>query len=262
MIDPVAIRVGPVDIRWYGLAYLAGICSAYGVLRRAVGRSWLPIPAEALSSLVSWLVVGVIVGGRLGYWLIYRRPAQPEPWREIVAFWHGGMSFHGGLTGVAIAAWLWAKKQRCPLPVLADQLARAAPYGLFSGRIANFINAELVGRPTDLPWAVVFPSETVGRHPSQLYEAVLEGPLLLLLVTTVWRRRPSPGYTAGAFLVAYGLFRFAVEFTRSPDVQIGFVLENWMTMGQALSIVTVLIGLMQCLLPLGAGKVAQPLLPH
>ncbi len=236
-LDPILFSLGPFSLRWYGLAYLLGFLSAYWVLRRMIGRGILRVPADALGELVSWLAFGVMVGGRAGWWLFYHRTeGAAEPWYEPLAVWHGGMSFHGGLIGVVTALLLWSWRRRTPFWNLADCLALVAPIGLFFGRIANFINAELVGRPTDLPWGVIFPGESIARHPSQLYEAALEGPLLLLILWVIWKwRRPRDGRIAALFLVLYGVFRFVIEFTRQPDEQLGFIAFGWLTMGQLLS---------------------------
>jgi len=161
---------------------------------------------------MGWLVLGVLVGGRIGWWLFYHRGGAIEPWYEPLAIWHGGMSFHGCLIGVAVALALFASLARASLWNLADAAALVTPVGLFFGRIANFINAELVGRPSDLPWAVIFPGETFARHPSQIYEALLEGPLLLAAIGFVRRHSRQEGTVAGAFLLLYGVIRFSVEF--------------------------------------------------
>lgn len=236
-IDPVALRLGPIHIRWYGLAYLLGFVVAYGVLRHLSRRCLLRISREAVSDLVGWLVMGVVLGGRLGWWIFYHRAdGAVEPWYEPLAIWHGGMSFHGGLIGVLGALVIWSLARRAPFWNVADCLALVTPIGLFFGRLANFINAELVGRPTTVPWGMIFPGDSVPRHPSQLYEAILEGPVLLMVLWTCFRlRRPSDGRTAALFLICYGLFRFAVEFTRQPDSQLGFIAFGWLTMGQLLS---------------------------
>lgn len=244
-IDPVLFKLGPLAVKWYGLAYLAGFALAYVGLRRLVEAGRLRVTAEALSDLLSWLVVGVIAGGRAGWWLFYHRAGGAEPWYEPLAIWHGGMSFHGGLVGVAAALFVWAWRHGAPFWNLADGLAIVAPVGLFLGRIANFINAELVGRPTRLPWGVIFPGEVVPRHASQLYEAALEGPVLLLVLWLARRRgRWRDGQSAALFLTAYGMFRFLVEFTRQPDDQIGFVAFGWLTMGQALSASLLVFGVL------------------
>ena len=243
--DPVAFHIGPYGVRWYGLAYLAGFMLSYLALLRMIHRGRLRITSDMLASLITWLAVGVMLGGRLGWWMFYHRGGvEAEPWYEPIAIWHGGMSFHGGLIGVSIALLLWCRVHRRPLWNVADCLALVVPVGLFLGRLANFINAELVGRPTWQPWGVVFPGEVIARHPSQLYEAVLEGPVLLACVWLAARRRPrlAESGIAARFLVLYGVFRFIVEFTREPDLQLGFVAFGWLTMGQVLSIGVVLGG--------------------
>lgn len=245
-LDPVLLRLGPIAVRWYGLAYIAAFLLGYAGLKRMIRSGMLRLSADQLSDLVSWLVPGVLLGGRLGWWLFYHRSeGAAEPWYEPLAIWHGGMSFHGGLIGVAAAICAWSWRNKAAILNLADCVALVAPIGLFLGRIANFINAELVGRRTQLAWGVVFPGEAFARHPSQLYEAILEGPLLLILLWFAGRRhRLREGQTAALFLILYGVFRFAVEFTRQPDDQLGFVALGWVTMGQLLSIVVAVLGLL------------------
>ncbi|HEX2973207.1 MAG TPA: prolipoprotein diacylglyceryl transferase [Tepidisphaeraceae bacterium] len=244
-IDPVIFRLGPLALRWYGLAWVTGFLLAYLLLVRMAKRGILRMEPDWVGDWVFWAAVATVVGGRLGWWLFYHRdPGHPEPWYEPIAMWHGGMSFHGGLIGLLTAMFIWARVKRAPVLNLADAMALVVPVGLFFGRIANFINAELVGRPTDVPWGVIFPGESIARHPSQLYEAILEGPLLLALLWLVYRRwRPVDGRIAALFLIFYGVFRFGIEFTREPDVQLGFIAFGWLTMGQLLSLV---------LLPAGA----------
>ena len=187
-LDPVALQLGPIAVRWYGLAYLAAFALGYVLLLRASRRGTLRLAPAAVGDLVAWLVAGVMLGGRLGWWLVYDR-ASDAPWWEPLAIWRGGMSFHGGLVGVTIALVLFARLRRASLWNLADGLALVAPIGLFFGRLANFVNAELVGRPTSLPWGVVFPGDAFARHPSQLYEAALEGLLLGGILWTVQDRK-------------------------------------------------------------------------
>ncbi|MDF1551602.1 MAG: prolipoprotein diacylglyceryl transferase [Deferrisomatales bacterium] len=242
-IDPVALHLGPLAVRWYGIAYLLGFLSAYAILRHAVSRGRLALPREGVGDLLTTLVVGVILGGRLGYVLFYNLPYFLQHPLHAFAVWEGGMSFHGGLAGVAVAAWLFSRRKRLPLRELGDALALATPPGLFFGRIANFINGELYGRPADVPWAMVFPDAgALPRHPSQLYEAVLEGLLLWVVVWgagRLWRDRR--GVPTGAFVCGYGLIRFLVEFTRQPDPQLGLILGPF-SMGQVLSAAMVLVG--------------------
>ncbi len=244
LLDPVALQLGPVQVRWYGLAYLVGFLLAFIVLRTLRSKGILRLSASALSDLMGVLALAVIVGGRLGWWIFYHRGYNgDDPWYEPLALWHGGMSFHGGLAGVGVALTLFAWRRAAPFWNLADCAALVAPLGLFFGRIANFINAELVGRVTTVPWAVVFPGDTVPRHPSQLYEAVMEGPLLLAIVLFGWKYLKGPeGRVAWLFLIAYGLLRFLVEFTRQPDEQIGFIAFGWLTMGQLLSLALSAVG--------------------
>ena len=244
-LDPDALRIGLFHIRWYGLAYLLGFALAFAALRRMSRKGILHLPADAVGDLVSWLAMGVMLGGRAGWWLFYhRREGAIEPWYEPIAIWHGGMSFHGGLIGVLVALLIWSWRRRAPFWNLTDCLALVAPFGLFFGRIANFINAELVGRPTSVPWGMVFPGDSIPRHPSQLYEALLEGPATLLILWMAHHfRPPRDGRTAALFLVCYGIFRFVVEFTRQPDPQLGFIAFGWLTMGQLLSALLMLGGI-------------------
>jgi phosphatidylglycerol---prolipoprotein diacylglyceryl transferase len=241
-IDPVIVRVGPLALRWYGVAYVSGFVLGYLLMLRLAQRGVVRISTELLGELVGWIVIGVLVGGRTGWWLFYHRGPRTT-WYEPLAVWEGGMSFHGGLVGVAIMLLAWSWWRRADFWSLVDGLALVVPVGLFFGRIANFINQELVGRRTDVPWAVIFPAkDTAPRHPSQLYEAVLEGPVLMavLWVALRWRRRE--GQLGALFLIGYGLFRFLVEFTREPDDQIGFVAFGWLTMGQLLSVLLLVAG--------------------
>jgi len=244
-IDPVIFQLGPIAIRWYGLAYVLGFFLGYLALHRMILRGTLHITYQQLGDVTTWIALGVLLGGRLGWWLIYHRGGpDPEPWYEPLAIWRGGMAFHGAVIGVTIALVAWAVRNRKPLWHLSDALCLVCPIGLFFGRIANFINAELVGRPTDVPWAMVFPGHSLPRHPSQLYEAFLEGILLgtcLLLAWRFWSRR-FEGAITSLFLVLYGLFRFAVEFTRQPDADIGYIAFGWLTMGQLLSVMLLFAG--------------------
>ena len=260
-------------LRWYALAYIAGILIAWRMAVTAVRRPALwpgqapPLRPEQLEDLITWIILGVILGGRLGFVLFYQPGYYLSHPIEILQVWHGGMSFHGGLLGVVVASYLFARRNDAPLLSLADLIAHTVPPGLLLGRLANFVNAELWGRPSDLPWAVIFPgpaaqdcaSIAVGlcaRHPSQLYEAALEGVLLgAVLLWLVYRREALhwPGRVLGVFLSGYGASRFIVEFFRQPDAQ--FVSPGnplglaWhvggygLTMGQFLSLPMIAIGL-------------------
>lgn len=250
-IDPVLIEIGPFAIRWYALAYIAGIVLGWWYMKRllASARLWgaTPHPAPAvIDDFVFWATLGIILGGRIGYVLFYN-PAYffANPW-EIPVIWGGGMSFHGGFAGVVVAMVLFARARGIRILTLFDLAGAAAPFGLFFGRIANFINGELWGRPADVPWAVVFPhAGPEPRHPSQLYEAGLEGIVLFLAVRFVTHHLHGlqrPGLTAGVFAAGYGLARIVSEFFRMPDIQIGF-LAGGLTMGMALSLPMVVVGL-------------------
>ena len=246
-IDPVAVDLGFLQIRWYGISYIAGIVGAWALLhyRAKSGRfGWTTVQ---VADLMFYGILGVIVGGRLGSVLFYNLPYYLNNPLDMVKLWHGGMSFHGGLLGVIIAAWLYGRRTDKTFFAVTDFLAPVVPVGLFTGRIGNFINAELWGKPSELPWAVVFPNAgTLPRHPSQLYEAFLEG-LCLFIILWWFSARPRPLMAAsGLFLLCYGLFRFAVEFVRVPDAQLGYLGFGWVTMGQVLSLPMILIGIVLC----------------
>jgi phosphatidylglycerol---prolipoprotein diacylglyceryl transferase len=242
IIDPVLIQLGPVEIRWYGLMYLFGFGLAYLIVRSELRRKQGPIPVENADDLLFHMILGLLIGGRVGYVLFYNLPAYAAaPW-EIVAVWHGGMSFHGGLIGMVIAAWLFARKYHARVLELTDLAALAAPPGLMLGRIGNFINGELFGRVTTLPWGVVFPGGgDLPRHPSQLYESFFEGPVLFAILWMFRKRLRQPGELLSVFLVLYGLFRFTIEFCREPDPQLGFIV-SWLTMGQILCLAMIVSG--------------------
>lgn len=242
-IDPVAVKIGPLAVRWYGIAYALGFVAGYRILRGEARKGRLPLNPDAVGDLLSYLVVGVVLGGRLGYVLFYNLPYFASHPLRVFAVWEGGMSFHGGLLGVMTAALVFCRTRSIPLAVLGDALALATPPGLFFGRLANFVNGELYGRVSQVPWAMVFPAGgPLPRHPSELYEAVLEGPVLWLAVWGVERLGEGrAGSGTGAFLVGYGLFRFLVEFTREPDPQLGFVAGPF-TMGQLLSVAVLIAG--------------------
>lgn len=238
-IDPVAVRLGPLAVHWYGLAYLAGIGCAWALLGRRAAAGQGPLSREQVGDLVFALALGAVLGGRLGYILFYNPQEYLRDPFAILAVWRGGMSFHGGVLGFVAALALQARRTGRDFLVLADFVLPAVPIGLFFGRLANFINQELWGRASELPWAVLFPHPAAGgipRHPSQLYEALLEGIVLGLVLNLLWVRRPPAGTVAGCFLLGYGVFRSAVEFLREPDAHIGYLWADWLTMGQVLSL--------------------------
>lgn len=260
-IDPVAIQIGPIAIRWYALAYIAGLLLGWWLARRLVSRPGWRLRPEALDDLLVYVTLGIVLGGRLGYVLFYNLPYYAAHPVEILYVWRGGMSFHGGLIGVLVACWLFARRTRTPFLEIADLLAAVAPLGLFFGRLANFVNGELWGRPTDVPWAMVFPQAgPEPRHPSQLYEAALEGLLLFaVLQFFAWKPRgpADHGRLTGIFLLGYGITRSFVELFREPDPQIGY-LWGGLTMGQLLSLPLVLLGLWLLLAPRVATEARRP----
>ncbi|MEO5345980.1 MAG: prolipoprotein diacylglyceryl transferase [Magnetococcus sp. YQC-9] len=241
-IDPVALQLGPIAIRWYGLMYTLTFVLGWPLLQWQVNRQRLEISAERLADLVMAVLLGVILGGRIGYILFYNFSAYLENPLAIFRVWEGGMSFHGGLLGVLLAGWYFARKIGLPFLVIMELLAVVTPLGLLLGRIGNFINGELWGRPTDLPWAVIFPSAgPLPRHPSQLYEAGLEGVVLMALMLWLGSRPRPMGLIGGSFLAGYAISRMVVELVREPDAHLG-ILAGGMTMGQWLSLPMVLIG--------------------
>lgn len=246
-IDPVAFAIGPFSVRWYALAYLVGFLCAAIMLYRTSRRWKEPISFDDLLTIIALVMVGILLGGRLGYVLFYGNGYFFEHPEQILAFQNGGMSFHGGLVGVIIAGAVAARATRIPFLTLADLGAIAAPIGLFLGRCANFVNGELWGAVTDLPWGVVFggAAGTLPRHPSQLYEALLEGVLVFIVLYALSRKVPARprGTFLGAFLILYGIVRFFIEFVRQPDAQLGYLWGGWLTMGQCLSFPLVLIGI-------------------
>jgi len=253
-IDPVAFAIGPFAIRWYALAYLAGVFlgAAYGA--RLLGRRSLwpngtpPFEPGVIFDFAFWAVIGIVVGGRLGYVLFYNLPYYAAHPLDALSIWDGGMSFHGGLIGIVVAMVMFTRsKGGNPLSGM-DLLGAVSTIGLLLGRLANFINGELYGSPTNLPWGVVFPTapDALPRHPSQLYEALLEGAVLFLLirvVTHVWFGLRRPGLVAGVFGMGYAISRMLVEFVRLPDEQLGYLYGGWLTMGQVLSLPILLAGL-------------------
>jgi phosphatidylglycerol:prolipoprotein diacylglycerol transferase len=252
-IDPVIVRIGPLAIHWYGVAYIVGILFGWWYAKRLVAdpRLWGPagpsMKPEDIDDFLVWAAIGIVVGGRVGYVLFYdfaRYLANPL---DIVAVWQGGMSFHGGFAGTTIAMILFARSRGIRVWSLFDVIAAGVPVGLGLVRCTNFINSELWGRPTDVPWAVEFPNGgPFLRHPSQLYEALLEGLVLFLvlrLATHVLLKLERPGFVAGLFVTGYGLSRIFAEYFREPDAQLGYLAGGWLTMGMVLSLPMVLAGL-------------------
>ena len=263
-INPVAFSLGPVQVHWYGIMYLLGFAGAWwaGQQRRKAGR--LPVTAEQFSDLAFYLMLGVILGGRLGYMFFYNGAELIAHPASLFRIWEGGMSFHGGLLGVLVAGLVWTRKHKLHYFDVIDFVAPLVPIGHGLGRLGNFINGELWGGLTDKPGGMIFPGalDALGktredlhqmylagqlngeaRHPSQLYEFALEG-LVLFAVLWLYSRKPRPRYAvSGLFALLYGIFRFAVEFVRIPDVQLGYLAFGWVTMGQILSLPLILVGL-------------------
>lgn len=246
-IDPVAIALGPIKVHWYGLMYLFGFFSAWLLATWRAKHYNLPWTKEQISDLIFYGALGVIIGGRLGYMLFYNTyQLLTQPWL-IFKLWEGGMSFHGGVIGVAVAMYLYSRKLKRPFLQVTDFLAPLVPLGLAGGRGGNFINGELWGRVSDVPWAMIFPhSDGQPRHPSQLYELGLEG-ILLFIFLWWYASKPRPvGYVSAMFLIGYALCRLIAECFREPDFQLGFIAFDSLTMGQLLSLPMLLVGL--CLL--------------
>ena len=245
-IDPIIFSIGPLAIRWYALAYIAGLIIGWRLMIRFAKAPGSAVTPEQVDDFLVWATLGVVLGGRLGYVLFYKPTFYFANPAEIFQVWQGGMSFHGGFLGVVIAALLFARKYKLPIFSLADMLATVAPVGLFFGRIANFINGELFGRVTDVSWGMVFPNGgPLPRHPSQLYEAALEGALLFIIQIALRKTRigKKPGVATGVFLIGYALARGFVELFRQPDAHLGLLIGG-ATMGQLLSIPMILIGVL------------------
>lgn len=250
-IDPIIVQLGPFAIRWYALAYIAGLVIGWRFLIRFSRMPGSHVTPQQADDFLVWATLGIIFGGRLGYVFFYKPLYYLSNPQEIFMVWQGGMSFHGGFLGVVLAAYLFSRKQKIPPLALADMLATVAPIGLFFGRIANFINGELYGRVTEAPWGIIFPNGgPLPRHPSQLYEAALEGLVLFILIYGLRKSNLSnkPGLLTGTFLLGYALARGFVELFRQPDAHLGFLIGG-MTMGQLLSIPMIIIGLYLILRP-------------
>lgn len=242
-IDPVAIDIGPLAIHWYGIMYLIGFIAAWYLLRYRLRKFQLNWSYDKLADLIFYGALGVILGGRIGYVLFYNLPFYINHPLAIIRVWDGGMSFHGGMVGVIIALLVWCWRYQVAFFDATDFLAPVVPIGLGAGRIGNFINGELWGRITDVPWAMVFPrAGPMPRHPSQIYEFLLEGVLLFIILWFYSKHRPPRMAVSGAFLLGYGCFRLFCEFFRQPDPQLGFIAWGWLTMGQLLTIPMIILG--------------------
>jgi len=241
--DPVALNFFSLEIRWYSLSYIFGIVFAWIYCKKFLIRDEKIL--DLFDDLISYLIIGVIIGGRLGYVLLYNADYYSKNLFEILMIWKGGMSFHGGLAGIIISTFIFSKKNNMNTFSFLDLIAMSAPIGIFLGRFANFINSELYGRETSLFWSVKFQKiDNIYRHPSQIYEAILEGIILFILLNFVFRKclYKSPGTISALFLIFYSIFRFFIEFTREPDIQLGYILFN-LTLGQILSFLFLIFGL-------------------
>ena len=253
--DPVAFHIGSWPVYWYGLMYLFSFMIGWGLLSLRLRLRPQKITQEELSDIIFYAALGVILGGRIGYILFYDWQIFLSEPLLIFQIWKGGMSFHGGLLGVIFSLWFYCRKSGIPLLILTDFIAPIVPIGLAAGRIGNFINGELIGRVTHVPWGMIFPlGGALARHPSQLYEFLLEGVLLFAILWTYSRKSRPAGAISGSFLLFYGILRFSVEFFREPDPQIGYI-AGWMTEGQILSIPMICAG---AILILWAYHWAQP----
>ena len=249
--DPIAIKLGPLKVHWYGIMYLVAFVGCFWLSRYRARTQPLtrPLSPQQISDLLFYAALGVVLGGRLGYCLFYQPNLFVEfgggfPWWGVLKIYQGGMSFHGGLLGVLFAMWLYGRSVGAGFIHMTDFFSPVVPFGLFCGRIGNFINGELWGRPTDVPWAMVFPQhDQLPRHPSMLYEAGLEGLALWALLWWFSSKQRPRGAVSAMFLIGYGTARFLVEFVREPDAQLGFIAFNWVTMGHILSLPMIVLGL-------------------
>ncbi len=241
--DPVALEFFSFQIRWYSLSYIFGILLAWIYCKKFLIKEEKIL--NIFDDFISYVIIGLILGGRIGYVIFYNLSYYSKNILEIFMIWKGGMSFHGGLVGVILATYIFSKKNNIKTFLFLDLISMSAPIGIFLGRVANFINSELYGRETDLLWSVKFEKiDNILRHPSQIYEAIFEGIILFLLLNFIFKKQfyKSPGLISALFLIFYSIFRFFIEFTREPDFQIGYILFN-LTMGQILSLLFFIFGL-------------------
>lgn len=245
-VDPVALSLGPITIYWYGLTYVGGLVFAWWLGKQRARLPNSPIKESQIDDLIFYAALGIIIGGRVGYALFYGAGSLLDDPLRVFRIWEGGMAFHGGFLGVVIAMWFLCRNHKIEFGGLVDFIAPLAPVGLALGRLGNFINQELWGRPADVPWAMVFPNDASGlaRHPSQLYQFAMEG-VLLFIILYWYTRVPRPRWSAaGLFLFGYGVFRSTAEFFREPDAHIGFDALGWITRGQLLSLPMIIAGAM------------------
>jgi len=242
-LDPVALEFFSFEIRWYSLSYIFGILLAWIYCKKFLIKDEKIL--NLFDDFITYIIIGLILGGRFGYILFYNLSYYSKNVLEIFMIWKGGMSFHGGLLGVIFATYIFSKKNNIKTFLFLDLISMSAPIGIFLGRIANFINSELYGRKTDLLWSVKFEKiDNISRHPSQIYEAIFEGIILFILLNFIFKKQfyKSPGLISAIFLIFYSIFRFFIEFTREPDFQIGYIVFN-LTMGQILSVLFFIFGL-------------------
>ena len=259
--NPVLLKLGPLKIRWYGLMYVIGFIVVYFLLRSQVRKNSIPLDKDGVYDFLSYAALGVILGGGLGYVLVYNFPYYISHPLDILSVWKGGMSFHGGFVGVLVAGWLFTRKRQIRFLQLADLAVLPVPIGLFLGRIGNFINGELFGRETDVPWCMEFPmGGPICRHPSQLYEAFMEGIVLFSILFFLSRKERPEGFLFGTFIACYGLFRTIGEFFRQPDPQLGFLIGP-VTMGQMLSVPMIFVGMGVVIFSLRKNKKEVPSRP-
>jgi len=256
--DPVAIALGPMAVHWYGLMYLLSFLVGWGAAVYRTRLAHVDWTREEIGDYLFYVVLGVVLGGRIGYILFYRPDIILNDPLQILKIWQGGMSYHGGMLGVFIGSWWFGRKVGRTFFDVTDFVAPMIPIGLFFGRIANFINAELIGRVTDVPWGMVFPQiDRLPRHPSQLYEAGLEG-LVFFAILWIFARKARPRMAvSGVFMIGYGCLRFFAEFYRQPDAHLGYIAFDWLTMGQLLCVPMVLVGVVLLALAYMRGDKAE-----